>query len=311
MLDRRCWLILVTVILFGGTAAAWEATVERGGSAVVPASFANAFTIEFDGEFDGRKLERWTAKRFAYDGGNNQSLDLFEPGCFRLGNTRIAFTSATKGKIRNPGGNKDHYAIVRSFQGRHKVRLGYDRAALRCRLWIDGSLEGDFALEVRKAGSVGRLVFPGFAGKVRLEEGSGGSSGLDEVVSGSPGTGTGGTELTAGNSGNRTVTTTADGQLQVIAKLSTYGPATLAVTITRDGTERRWLEWKRQDGGDRSPLQVDGKPRADSMFEREPGDFSPHTVKEATAVRKGDVVLFTLTGEFGDGTPLLRYTMPR
>ncbi len=312
MLELRFVVVLTTLVLFGGTAMAWETAVERGGSAGIPASFTKPFTIEFDGEFLGEKLERWTAKRYITDGASNQSLDLFEPGCFRLGNTRITFMSATKGKIRNPGGNKDHYAIVRSFAGRHKVRISYDRAGQRCRAWIDGSLEGDFALEVRKASTVGRLTFPGFEGKVRIEEGSGSTGGLDEVVSPSqPGAPGGNTELTATNPGTRTVTATADGQVQVQAKLSTYGEATLSVTITRDGTARQWLQWKRQDGADASLLQVDGKPRTDSMFEREPGDYSPQTVKEATEVRKGDTVTFTLKGDFGDGTPLLRCTMPQ
>lgn len=313
MCSRRSLAIVLAFTLIGTSLPGQELSVERGGSAVIPASFDNAFTLEFDGDFQPERVVRWTARRYIYDAGPNQSIDLFEKGRFRLANTKIFFRSATQGRIRNPEGEKDHYAEVDSFQGRHRVRIAYDPGERRCRIWIDEAQEGDFNLEIRKTGRVGRLVFVGFAGKVRLLKGAvapGGAGGLDTVLAAGAGAVADANTLSARSPGTRTVTAAADGQLRVTAKLSTYQGAVLSVTIARDGVVRRWLRWERQHGTDPAPLQVDGKPRVDSMYERDPGDFSPREVEEVTGVRKGDVLTFQLEGDFGEGSPLLRYAFP-
>jgi hypothetical protein len=47
----------------------------------------------------------------------------------------------------------------------------------------------------------------------------------------------------------------------VVANLSTYGPASLKVTVKgADGKSRDWLAWSRKNDVDPSPLMEDGKP---------------------------------------------------
>ncbi len=325
-------LVMVLFLCFPALAADFEVTVQTGGTAKIPASFDDAWTLEFDGEFDAVKLGRWTAKRYVYDGGQNTSIDLFEGGCIRLARGEIVFMSASTGDIRNPGGDKDHYARVGNYSGNHNLKIGFDRANKRCKVWVDGKLKGDYEIEIRKPDSIGTLSFPGFSGKIRLTRGSGGGAGnLDDVIdgngtsggttggtdggtsAGSPGETSGGTSageggsLTAENPGTKTFTAPDAGTLQVMAKLSTYGPAQLSVVISSGGKERTWLSWKRNGGTDATPLSVDGQARADSIFERKPGDSSPKETAVEAKLQKGDIVTLRLEGDFGDGTPLLKY----
>lgn len=320
---NRGWMPLVLVAFVGLALAAvgQEITVQRGGTVNVGASLGAAWTLEFDGEFDAVKLGRWTAKRYVYDGGNNSSLDLFENGCIRLSRGSVYFLSATDGRIRNPNGEKDHYAIVDNYEGRHCLRIAYDPQAKRCQVTLDGKRAGDFALRIARTGTIGRLSCPGFAGTVRLLKGgsltgggggtgrpSDGGASLDDVLGGGR-TGPGGPAGTmdASDPGTKTFTAPQPGTLRVTAKLATYGPATLEVGIAGGDKPRTWLSWSRAGAVDPSPLSVDGKPAADSIFERSPGDFSPRETTVETRLKAGETVTFRLEGDFGDGTPLLRY----
>ena len=301
MRNRRIIVIFIALFVAGcvGFAYSQEITVNRGDKANVSLNYQNSWTIEFDGEFKAAKYKRWVADRYIMDSSGNNSIDLFDGGRFRLGNRKVYFLSASKGKVVNPGAESDHWAEIGSIKGRHCVQICFYAADKRCSVTVDGALRGDFKLRIRKTPVLRSLDFPGFAGKVRVVSGGSaggvtGGGGMDDVLGG------------AGNAGKKEFEAPSAGTVTMTAKLSTYNPAKLEVTIQAGGKDRQWLLWRRQGGSDPSPLYVDGKARADSMFERKPGDFSPNVTVVSTKVEKGTKIIYSLEGDFGDGTPILK-----
>ena len=119
------------------------------------------------------------------------------------------------------------------------------------------------------------------------------------------GGGTAGGDFSLRGPGEKTFVAPADGAVRVTAKLATYGEAALAVAVTSGGREDVWLTWRRANDVDGSPLMVDGRPDAESMFERKPGDMSARARTHERKVKKGDRVKLTLKGDFGAGEPEL------
>lgn len=282
-----------------------EIKVEPGDAFSLNIPAGSSWKIEFDGTFSGVTCGHWAAKRYIYDGQNNESLDLFEVGRFRLGNRKVSFEQAKVGNIHNPGGNTDHWAEVGNFSGKHCVRIEYDAGAGRCQFYVDDNLSGDFIVRSRTNPDMSRLVAAGFSGFVRVLDGgtataSGKNSSMDDVLGIGTGAGTAG-------QGSREFTAPSDGIITVTAKLSTFGPARLQVEILSDGDQRNWLVWERANDSDPSPLKLDGTEVPDSMGERSPGDYSPKEMVMEEQLKKGDKVILTLTGSFGAGTPILDY----
>ncbi|KAF1082078.1 MAG: hypothetical protein GQF41_1718 [Candidatus Rifleibacterium amylolyticum] len=298
-------LMLMMFVLSMNLVVANEIKVELGDVFSLNIPAGNSWKTEFDGTFSGAKCGHWAAKRYIYDGQNNESLDLFEVGRFRLGNRKVFFEQASVGNIHNPGGNTDHWAEVGDFSGEHCVRIEYDAAAGRCCVYIDNNLKGDFLVRSRTSPDMSRLIAAGFSGFVRVIEGgtvsfSGKNSSMDDVI----GLGRGGG---APGQGTREFTAPSVGTVVVTAKLSTFGPARLQVEIDSDGNKRNWLVWERANDSDPSPLKLDGTEVPESMSERSPGDYSPNEMVFEEKLKKGDKVTLTLTGSFGAGTPILDY----
>ncbi len=132
---------------------------------------------------------------------------------------------------------------------------------------------------------------------------TGGGATLDDVI----GAGTaGGGETGGGAAGEKTHTFAKDGSVTVVACLMTRGPAKLTVLKkTADGKESVWMSWSRRDDKDPSPCRIDGKPLPESMFEQNPGDFSPRPVEQTVSGKKGESLILKLEGDFGGETPTL------
>ncbi len=152
-----------------------------------------------------------------------------------------------------------------------------------------------------------RFVFAGEAGDLPPD-------GLDDVldgVGGGGGGGAGGNRLDSSNPGSLTYTFPADGMARIAAKLSTYGPARIEVILkTAAGEESELMSWSRQDDMDPSPLLFKGQPVEESMQEVKPGDFSPVKVSRSIEGKKGDQLILTLDGNFGDANPMLSVKGP-
>jgi hypothetical protein len=127
---------------------------------------------------------------------------------------------------------------------------------------------------------------------------------LDDVVNGG---GADEVSLDGNTPGTRTFTFPKDSNCKVSACLLTRGPAKIKVVKkAADGTETTWMVWNRQDDRDSSRCQVEGSDVPDSMFEQNPGDFSPKPVERSVAGKKGDRLILTLEGDFQGEAPYLR-----
>ena len=306
-MKRLLMLMLMLMMLLLSVNLVWadEIKVEPGDAFSLNISAGSSWKIELDGTFSGVKCGHWAAKRYIYDGKNNESLDLFEFGRFRLGNRKVSFEQAKVGSIHNPGGNTDHWAEVGDFSGRHCVRIEYDAGAGRCSFYVDDNLNGDFIVRSRTTPDMSRLVAVGFSGFVRVLDGGTATaadknSSMDDVIGLGAGPG-------AAGPGSREFTAPSAGIIAVTAKLSTFGPARLQVEIVSGGNKRDWLVWERANDSDPSPLKLDGTEVPESMGERSPGDYSPKEMVLEEKLEKGDKVILTLTGSFGAGTPILDY----
>lgn len=112
--------------------------------------------------------------------------------------------------------------------------------------------------------------------------------------------------LNKGNPGTRGHTFSVPGKVSVKAYLMTRGQASLRVVLKKaSGSVIEWMTWSRSGGGDPSPLYVDGRKYPSSMYEQNPGDFSPKPTTVSRSVEAGDRVELTLGGNFGTATPLL------
>ena len=115
--------------------------------------------------------------------------------------------------------------------------------------------------------------------------------------------------LSASNQGEKTFTFNSDDNLKITALLSTYGEATLSVTLKRrSGETVSFMKWTRADGSDSSPLKIEGQDIPESMFERSHGDFSPREITRELKVAKGDSLSVFLGGDIGEGRAFLSIT---
>lgn len=126
---------------------------------------------------------------------------------------------------------------------------------------------------------------------------------LDDVLNGDN------TTADPASAGPKTHVFTKDGSFKITACLMTRGPAKLVVRKKgADGKETVWMEWARQDDKDPSPCKVEGKEIPESIFEQNPGDFSPKPVERSLTGKKGESVILSLEGDFGGENPTLEAT---
>ncbi|MFZ5950746.1 MAG: hypothetical protein ACOYXC_08570 [Candidatus Rifleibacteriota bacterium] len=102
-------------------------------------------------------------------------------------------------------------------------------------------------------------------------------------------------KLNNDNPGQKSVTVKEDCEIKAEVLLSTYGNASIKVTVSG----KEWIEWDRRDDKDPSQCRVDGKEISESMFEQKPGDFSPKKVQATRKVSAGDKIEASLNGDFG------------
>ncbi|MFC1746093.1 hypothetical protein ACFL35_19025 [Candidatus Riflebacteria bacterium] len=241
---------------------------------------------------------------------------------FRLANKRIFFTRAFVGEVHNPGKSSDHAlgTTVSSLAKGCKciIRIENYFTKKRLKIYWNNVLVGDSLYIIKQLPSPLRVMeFPGSAGVFSLRLKSGKDKGtLDDVFIEEPADAitsakAGEIKLDRINKGTRQYQFQQAGMARVSAKLSTYGPATLQVTIKKkDGKLVQWIKWSRVNGTDPSPLYLFGKPYPPSMFERKPGDYSPTPVNFAYKAEAGDTFILSLNGEIGAGTPFLILQVP-
>ncbi len=135
--------------------------------------------------------------------------------------------------------------------------------------------------------------------------GSGSGSGnLDDVLSGNGGSSA---VVDGNNPGTKVFTFPEDGSWRVSALLRTRGPARLSVTrIATDGSKTPWLEWSRENDLDPAQCSIEGKAVPESMFEQNPGDFSPREVARSIRGKKGESLVLSLEGDFQGEVPYLK-----
>lgn len=129
--------------------------------------------------------------------------------------------------------------------------------------------------------------------------GSDNSTGLGDLIGGSPDTGAEAgalISLSDQNPGTKQVTLTRTGKLSASVCLRTYGPANLRVTV--NGTP--WITWSRADDKDPSPCEANGQPVAESIFMEKPGDPTAREVTLTLEANSGDTIEGSLEG--GDGS---------
>jgi len=138
------------------------------------------------------------------------------------------------------------------------------------------------------------------------------SDSLDSVLYGTNSSGStsrGTYRLYRNNKGQRTFTFTQKDSLKITALLSTYGQAELKVIHDKtNGESSKFMNWKRSNGSDSSPLLVNGSVVSESMFERNPGDYSPKKMTRTLNVKKGDSITISLKGNIGKGRAFLSIT---
>lgn len=263
-----------------------------------------------------RRIDTWTT--------NGRGFNI------RLANKSIFFTKSFVGEVANPDKTSDHCLVttVTSIsKGEHYTFRVLNLFSLkRLKVYVNGQLVGDAKYNVKKIPSpLKELLLDASGGTVRFKLLSGvkddskqddetgkfddRSDSMDDVLD-SLNTGTGGESairLDRKNQGTRTYTFAGAGTVNVTPFLSTRGDATISVTIRKaDGTEVQWMHWHRADDGDASPLHVYGQPVTSSIFFRSPGDASPADPQTyAYKGSKGDTIILSLSGNFGDGRAFL------
>ncbi|NLI78783.1 MAG: hypothetical protein GX442_20375 [Candidatus Riflebacteria bacterium] len=126
---------------------------------------------------------------------------------------------------------------------------------------------------------------------------------LDDVLNG------GNTKSNPAGDGPKAHVFTKDGSFKITACLMTRGPAKLVVKKKgSDGKETVWMEWARENDKDPSPCKVEGKEIPESIYEQNPGDFSPKPVERSLTGKKGESVILSLEGDFGGENPTLEAT---
>jgi hypothetical protein len=99
---------------------------------------------------------------------------------------------------------------------------------------------------------------------------------MDDVIFGKPAV-----PVALNGPGQKEVVATADGPVKIEIFLSTYNPAAMEVhLIDTDGAEiffkgRSLLLWQRPNDSSYAPVYFQGDSQPDSMYENNPGDFSP------------------------------------
>lgn len=143
--------------------------------------------------------------------------------------------------------------------------------------------------------------------------GSGAGAGGGSASSGSGGSGgSGGASasktlavLTSGST--KTVTLAKDSTVELIAKLSTYGGASMSAQIEKaDGSSVEWLSWSRSSDKDGSAAVVDGSEMESSMEESSPGDFSPRRIRVSKSLQSGDKIKLRMRGDFSRTNSILK-----
>lgn len=123
--------------------------------------------------------------------------------------------------------------------------------------------------------------------------------GLDDVLLGKPKG-----PISLEGPGQKEVTATADGPVNIEIYLSTYNPCAMEVhLLDADGTEvyfkgRSLLYWERPDDSSFAPVYFQGTSDPDSMIERKPGDFSPKpNLSYSYDVKQGQRLLIKTGGK--------------
>jgi hypothetical protein len=138
--------------------------------------------------------------------------------------------------------------------------------------------------------------------------GSGSSGPMDEVIGTTPEvSGKPAQVLNVGKDKDAEHTFSSDGKAVVRIGLMTYGRAKAQVDLIKaDGSTEQWLSWARENDSDPSPLLVNGTPDNESIFEEKAGDPSARVVTVERAIKAGDKIKASLSGDFGRAKPVLR-----
>ena len=313
--------------------AEWQIVKKGKPGAVIPVTipFDRDWVLEYDARVTGisgfcrlfngnegkhyRRIDTWTT--------NGRGFKI------RLANKRIFFTKSHVGEIANPGKTSDHCLVttVKSIQkgGHYTFRVLNLFSLKRLKVYVNGKLVGDATYEVKDMpSSLKELLLDASGGEVRFKVLRGrkgdpdddetgkfddSSDSMDDVLD-SLNTGSGGQSairLDRKNQGTRIYAFAGPGVVKVTPFLSTRGDARISVIIRKaDGTEVQWMNWHRANDGDASPLHVYGQPVTSSIFFRSPGDASPADPKTYTYKgSKGDTIILSLNGNFGDGRAFL------
>jgi hypothetical protein len=155
---------------------------EQGSGAEIGGSPANVF-IPFDQDwemnFDGTVTGTSGFARLIQ--GNERvhyrRIDIFTAGgrglCLRLANKTIFFTSASVGKISNPGGQKNHWletTVGKIKKGQQiKLKLVFKSEERRIQVYFDGNLVADATFICKKIPSPQTsLDFPNTRGRISV-----------------------------------------------------------------------------------------------------------------------------------------------
>lgn len=173
---------------------------------------------------------------------------------------------------------------------------------------------GKFPFTQGKSGSVAMVSDGGSSASVDaarftfVDGGTGipatpGDGGTMDDVLGTTGTdGTSGSSVRlAGKAGRKNISFSKAEKVTIRCFLSTWGSARLGAELNGNNL----LSWERSSDTDPSPLQVQGKSDAKSMYEPKPGDWSPRERSHSFDVPAGGKLTIYLEGDWGDADPFI------